>query len=522
MPLLPEITALLHAAGFEPSAFGEAAVSSAVRRRMALLSCSGEKAYVSAIRDSEAEFEELVLLLAVPETWFFREQESFAFLKIFAAARRTGGAPLRVLSLPCCTGEEPYSIAITLLEAGLVPADFEIDAIDIHPSFLASARAARYDANSFRGMDEGLRRKYFLTEGGKFVLRKEPALTVRFEKGNAMDFSALARRQPYDAIFCRNLTIYMHVAARVKLAEALDRCLKPDGVFFSGHAETMPLPHYRPVKHSLAFAYQRVVINPAILSQEPLRLNETLRTSYAAPPSGGSVPARPRITPPSAAPSRKGASCWQLIGSEGDRSCGKLAGLAHCRNCEEFAVVARRFFDRTPPAGYRHECAGALAQTKEAERGDESAVIVFRLGRQWLALPTGRLIRVLEPQTIHRIPHRSGALLGLAAVDGELHLCVDAAQILNGSAGRETPEDPALPGCTQKFRCMILAGSAAEPWLFSADEVGGILSVAPGRTLKAQNSPGDMPAKGVFEWKDRQVTLLDDELLFSAFARSVK
>ena len=524
MPLLPEITALIHAAGFDPSAFGEAAVSSAVKRRMALLSCSDEKAYALALRGSEAEFEELVLLLAVPETWFFREPESFAFLKIFAAARGAGGegAPLRVLSLPCCTGEEPYSIAIALLEAGLAPADFEIDAVDIHPSFLTAARAARYDANSFRGMDEELRRKYFLTESGKFILREEVARAVRFEKGNAMDFAALAKRRPYDAIFCRNLTIYMHAAARVKLAEALDRCLKPGGVFFSGHAETMPLPNYRPVKHSLAFAYQRAVLAPAAPVPGPLPAGETFRTISAAPLSGGSVPARPRKAPLPAVPAREGAPCWQLIGSEGDKSCDKLAELAHCRNCGEFAVAARRFFDRTPPAGYRRECAEALAQKKEAEHGKESAVIVFRLGREWLALPTGRLIRVLEPQAIHRIPHRGGALLGLAAVDGELHLCVDAARIMQSPAGRETSVEPAPAVCEQKLRCMILAGSAEDQWLFSADEVGGILSVTPEQTREEQESSGGMPAKGVFAWKDRQVTLLDEELFFSAFARSVK
>ena len=524
MPLLHEITALIHAAGLEPSAFGEAAVYSAVRKRMALLSCTDEKAYARAMRGSEAEFEELVLLLAVPETWFFREQESFAFLKIFTAARRAGGpdAPLRVLSLPCCTGEEPYSIAITLLEAGLAPADFEIDAVDIHPSFLAAARAARYDANSFRGMDEELRRKYFVTESGKFVLCKEPAQTVHFEKGNAMDFAALARRRPYDAIFCRNLTIYMNAGARVKLAEALDRCLKPGGVFFSGHSETMPLPNYRPVKHNLAFAYQRVAADPAVTFQKPLPVRETFRTISAAPSSGGSVPARPHRATLSAAPSREGAPCWQLIGSEGDKSCGKLEGLAHCRNCEEFAVAARRFFDRTPPAGYRRECAEALAQKKEAGHGDEFAVIVFRLGQQWLALPTGRLSRVLEPQAVHRIPHRGGALLGMAAVDGELHLCVDAAKIMHGAASRETPEEPVLPDGAQKLRCMILAGSAAEQWLFSADEVGGISSVTPEQTSKTNKSPGDMLTKSVFAWKNRQVALLDDELFFCAFARSVK
>ena len=335
MPLLPEITALIRAAGFEPSAFGEAAVSSAVKKRMTLLSCSDEKAYAREVRASEAEFEELALLLAVPETWFFREPESFAFLKIFAAARRagSGGAPLRVLSLPCCTGEEPYSIAIALLEAGLAPADFEIDAVDIHPSFLTAARAARYDANSFRGMDEELRRKYFSNDSGKFILRKELAQTVRFEKGNAMDFAALTKRPPYDAIFCRNLTIYMHAAAQVKLAEALDHCLKPGGVFFLGHSETMPLPDFRPVKHTLAFAYQRSVPAPSAPSPAPLPARGISRRICAAPLSGGNIPARPCGAPPYAAPSRTGAPCWQLIGSEGDKSCGKLAELAHCRNC---------------------------------------------------------------------------------------------------------------------------------------------------------------------------------------------
>ena len=393
--------------------------------------------------------------------------------------------------------------------------------MDIHPSFLAAARAARYDANSFRGMDEELRRKYFFAEGGRFVLRQDLAQTVNFEKGNAMDFAALARRQPYDVIFCRNLTIYMHAAARVKLAEALDRCLKPGGVFFSGHSEAMPLPNYRPVRHNLAFAYQRAETEPSAPAQTPLPGREVFTMLAPAPPASRSGQARPHKPPLSAAPSRKGAPCWQVTGSEGDKSCAQLPGLGHCRNCEEFAVAARKFFDRIPPAGYRRECAEALAQKKEAEHGAETVVIIFRLGRQWLALPTGSLIRVLEPQLIHRIPHRAGALLGLAAVDGELHLCVDAARIMPVAYGLETPGEPAPAGCA-KLGCMILAGSAAEPWLFPADEAGGIFSVTQEQTRKVNDCPGGMPALGVFAWKDRQVTLLDDELFFSACARCAK
>ena len=92
-------------------------------------------------------------------------------------------------------------------------------------------------------------------------------------------------------------------------------------------------------------------------------------------------------------------ACWNRIGVWGDRSCPELAKVTHCHNCPVFAAAGRRFLDAPSPPDYLDEWTARLAAPgATAATGDESSVLVFRLGDEWLALPVGVLVEVTRPR----------------------------------------------------------------------------------------------------------------------------
>ena len=135
--------------------------------------------------------------------------------------------------------------------------------------------------------------------------------------------------------------------------------------------------------------------------------------------------------------------CWNRIGVRGDRSCPELLKFTHCNNCPVFAAAGRqvpRRARRRP--GYLDEWTTRLAARDDTREGDESSVLVFRLGDEWLALPVAVLVEVTRPRPAHRIPHRGGLLAGMANIRGELHLCVRLDLLLGVDAAADS--DPEL------------------------------------------------------------------------------
>src|ERR1700722_10012721 len=151
---------LKEAMGLDAASIGASAVERAVQARMEASRLSDLGAYLELVRASKAELQQLIEAIVVPETWFWRDPQAFALLSRWAFESwlpKNRDGPMRLLSLPCSTGEEPYSMAMTLLEAGF-PADrLSIDAVDISECALALAARARYGRNSFRGSDPALR-----------------------------------------------------------------------------------------------------------------------------------------------------------------------------------------------------------------------------------------------------------------------------------------------------------------------------------------------------------------------------
>jgi chemotaxis protein methyltransferase CheR len=204
--------------------------------------------YLQSFHDSRQEFKKLLSLLTVGETFFFRYQGQFEALvqTVLPELLEKGGknGRLRFWSAGCSTGEEPYTLAITLLEhfPQLASWDVQILATDINKRSLRKAREAVYNAHSLRMSDAEIVRKYFRKVGDFYLLDGRPKQMVQFEYLNLQtgDFpDAGAGTANVDIIFCRNVMIYFGLDTTRKLVERFANCLRPGGYLFLGHAETL-------------------------------------------------------------------------------------------------------------------------------------------------------------------------------------------------------------------------------------------------------------------------------------------
>jgi chemotaxis protein methyltransferase WspC len=266
--------------GLDAIAIGSSTIARAVYQRMAACGLTDITKYLIRLQTSTQELDELIEAVIVPETWFFRDRQPFVLLKryVFSEWLPTHAkGVLRVLSVPCSTGEEPYSVAIALIEAGLSPKQFCIDAVDISKKSLHKAQQGLYSRNSFRGKNPALpdltqtlkgtdslsayalRERYFSRQGEQYQLHDRVRSTVNFIHGNLIDPYFLVDKSAYDVIFCRNVLIYFAPSARERTVRVLDRLLKNNGLLFVGHSETGQIltPPFVPVRHPLAFAHRK-------------------------------------------------------------------------------------------------------------------------------------------------------------------------------------------------------------------------------------------------------------------------
>jgi len=222
-------------AGLDPKAVGPENIRRVVVRAMRRLSLDDPGRYLSLLASDPAERRLLAGEAVVQESWLFRDPKS---LEGLAGLVRSLPRPVRALSVPCATGEEPASMAATLLEAGLEPGQFLVDAADANPQALAQARSGRFGPASLRGGPRPLG-PCFKPDGQDMVLDPAVLARIRFIEADVLDQSFLADEPPYQAIFCRHLLIYLAPEARTRLADTLKRLLAREGVLFASPAEAV-------------------------------------------------------------------------------------------------------------------------------------------------------------------------------------------------------------------------------------------------------------------------------------------
>ncbi|WP_324727032.1 protein-glutamate O-methyltransferase CheR [Pseudomonas chlororaphis] len=248
--------------GLDVASVGPAIIERAVRQRSIAQQAPSTDHYWQTLQGSRDEQQALIEAVIVPETWFFRYPESFATLAKLALSRLSqlkGMRALRILSLPCSTGEEPYSIAMALFDAGLAPHQFKVDGFDVSPLSVERARQAVYGKNSFRGQHSDFRERHFTAEDERYSLSERVREQVRLQVGNLLDPTLLAHEPPYDFVFCRNLLIYFDQPTQRQVFEVLKRLTHVEGVLFIGPAEGSLLGRLgmRSIGIAQSFAFSR-------------------------------------------------------------------------------------------------------------------------------------------------------------------------------------------------------------------------------------------------------------------------
>lgn len=269
--------------GLEVDSIGQVVLERAVHQRRLHNGLSDNEAYWTKISTCPHEQQALIEAVVVGETWFFRYPESFVALQQVAfeqVKQLAAGKVLRILSLPCSTGEEPYSVVMALLDAGLAPSLFQVDALDISEHALQVARKGWFGRNSFRGQSLAFRDRHFLPSEAGFSLSETVRSKVRFLRGNLLEHNFLAQEAPYDFVFCRNLLIYFDRPTQMQVLSLLQRLTVENGLLFVGPAEANLLSQLglRSLGMEQSFAFRKTssqIANSAASVRVPARRVQT-------------------------------------------------------------------------------------------------------------------------------------------------------------------------------------------------------------------------------------------------------
>jgi len=250
-------------------------------------------AYFELLTDDLTELAEVASSVSVSETYFLRDAPQFAaFATLLRERAARGLRHVRVLSVGCATGEEPYSVAITIRETLPDAAAWEISVLgaDLNGRSLATARRAHYTPWSLRATPEQLQEKYFTKHGSHYVLAREISEMVRFEQHNLASLTGtLWRPQAYDVVFFRNVLMYLREEAARGAVENVARSMTAGGHLFLGHAENL-----RGLSHSFQLLHTHETFYYRLKSSE-------LPQSRGAPPYAWSAaPSEVALVDPSA------------------------------------------------------------------------------------------------------------------------------------------------------------------------------------------------------------------------------
>ncbi len=223
------------------------------------------------------------------------------------------------------------------------------------------------------------------------------------------------------------------------------------------------------------------------------------------------------------APAHAIDDCWNRIGVVGDQSCAKLAQHIHCRNCEVYADAALRNLQRPVDPAYKLEWAGHFRGGAGAAAGarQDSSALVFRVGREWLALPTTMFASVAPQARPHALPHRGDrALGGIVNVGGKLYPCMSLAGLLG------IAEQGAAPAQGRHtFARLLLLQWEQQAYALPVAELHGIVRYA-GAAVRAPaatiNKGLSRFLTGVLEHDGMQVGCLDAPLIGYQLARALR
>lgn len=377
--------------GLESRALGTGVVAGAARVRMAATGCGAVDDYLRLLAGSPEERQALIDRVVVPETWFFRDRPALDALARHAVETwgpAHPGATFRVLSLPCSTGEEAYSLAMAFALAGWPLERLSIEALDISRDNIGRAAAGVYGRNSFRGDDLAYRTAFLEPAGtDAWKVTERMRAPVKFGQANLLAADFALGRAPYDAILCRNLLIYFDRPTQDRAIRTLAGLLAPGGWLAVGPAEPVLLfEHgFEAVRVPGAFLLQRAEVKPAVpeLPKRSAAIWTAPRVIQVAKPAPAAKRA-PAVPAPAPAETRETT----------------LAGLQELADTGRLAEAAARGEALLAQRGASAELLFLLAVVAEAAGQDARAEELYR-------------------KTLYLDPRHGDALMHLALLAGK-------------------------------------------------------------------------------------------------------
>lgn len=216
--------------------------------------------------------------------------------------------------------------------------------------------------------------------------------------------------------------------------------------------------------------------------------------------------------------------CWNSIGvwSSVVSRCSKLDEVIHCRNCEVYSTAGRTMLERRIPDGYEDTWAEIYREDKKQKLAGTESVTIFRLGNEWMALPTSFIQEITDVTSVHSIPHHSKSVLrGLVNLRGQLKICVSLGQMMKidkaeAYTGKETKE--------RIYERMIAVKHNDAQYVFLVSEIRGThryhpkdLQIPPATLSQAAGTY----TRGIIQWQGHEVACLDAELMFYSLEKTL-
>ncbi len=239
-------TLVLEAGGIDLNLYKDKCVLRRIAVRQRSCGAPTLRAYLKLVRENPVERGRLVKALTIHVSQFFRNPSTFRAIQesvlpnLLAAKQTGGGRALRLWSVGCATGEEPYSLAILLLEVGgqtVRRLSTTIYATDIDSDSLVQAKEARYPARSLTNLPQCWQQRYFSQEGSRYRVVPEVRGLVFFRGHNILDPLPFRR---IDLVTCRNVLIYMSEALQERVVLSIHEALNPGGFLILGKVEGLP------------------------------------------------------------------------------------------------------------------------------------------------------------------------------------------------------------------------------------------------------------------------------------------
>lgn len=272
---------------------GRSVLERKLRERLLRLRLATFTDYVRYLRGDrgEAELGEAIDLVTVNETYLLREEPQLRAFAEEGVALLGNPRRLSIWSAGCSTGEEVYSIAISLLETSRVgAAEIRVVGTDVSRRCIQAARRGVFGASSFRAVTDATRRRWFHERSDGFHAVDELKRTVHFSHLNLLDRGKVALIGTVDAIFCRNVLIYLEDAARDRIVGTFHDVLAPGGLLLLGHSESLLHEQHRSARRSVTNEAPPMVSAASLF--EPVHLRSEV--VYRKPPERRSSPGGPR------------------------------------------------------------------------------------------------------------------------------------------------------------------------------------------------------------------------------------